>query len=100
MADKKKRSTTAFDKRVRCTIYVNCTAMLIYANQCQLHNYYLKYCLYVNTILGPVVFNLYVNDLPDTIKPSHVAMFVDDTKLFKNIRSVRDSESFKAILDT
>ena len=22
--------------------------MLIYANQCQLHNYYLKYCLYVN----------------------------------------------------
>ena len=44
MADKKK-----FNKRVRCTIYINCTAMLIYANQCQLHNYYLKYCPYVNT---------------------------------------------------
>ena len=44
MPDQKK----TFNKRVRCTIYINCTAMLIYANQCQLHNYYLKYCLYVN----------------------------------------------------
>ena len=46
MADQKK----TFNKRVRCTIYINCTAMLIYANQCQLHNYYLKYCLYVNNL--------------------------------------------------
>ena len=42
-----------FNKRVRCTIYINCTAMLIYANQCQLNNYYLKYCLYVNSLCMP-----------------------------------------------
>ena len=47
------------------------------------------------SILGPVLFSLYVNDLPDAIKSSHVAMFADDTKLFKNIKSVRDSEKLQ-----
>ncbi|CAB3992988.1 Hypothetical predicted protein, partial [Paramuricea clavata] len=40
------------------------------------------------SILGPVLFSLYVNDLPDTVTSSHVAMFADDTKLFKNINSL------------
>ena len=38
------------------------------------------------SILGPVLFSLYVNDLPHTITSSQVAMFADDTKLFKNIK--------------
>ena len=50
------------------------------------------------SILGPVLFSLYVNDLPDAIKSSHVAMFADDTKLFKNIKSVRDSEKLQSDL--
>ena len=40
------------------------------------------------SVLDPVLFSLYVNNLPDAIKSSHVAMFADDTKLFKNIKSV------------
>ena len=52
-----------------------------------------------DSILGPVLFSLYVNDLPDAIKSSHVAMFVDDTKLFKiNIKSVPDSEMLQSDL--
>ena len=47
------------------------------------------------SILGPVLFSLYVNDLPDTVTSSHVAMFADDTKLFKNIKSVKDSEQLQ-----
>jgi hypothetical protein len=44
------------------------------------------------SILGPVLFSLYVNDLPHTITSSQVAMFADDTKLFKNIK---DSEQLQ-----
>ena len=42
------------------------------------------------SILGPVLFSLYVNDLPDAVTSSHVAMFADDTKLFKEIHTTQD----------
>ena len=51
-----------------------------------------------NSILGPVLFSLYVNDFPDGIKSSHVAMFADDTKLFKSIKSVQDNEKLQSDL--
>jgi hypothetical protein len=47
------------------------------------------------SIHGPVLFTLYVNDLPDTITSSHVAMFADDTKLFKNIKSIKYSKQLQ-----
>ena len=51
------------------------------------------------SILGPVLFSeLYVIDLPDAIKSSHVAIFADDTKLFKHITSIRDSEKLQSDL--
>ncbi|CAB3983378.1 RNA-directed DNA polymerase from mobile element jockey [Paramuricea clavata] len=43
-------------------------------------------------ILGPVLFALYVNDLPDAVKFSQVAMFADDTKLFSIITTENDCE--------
>ncbi len=42
------------------------------------------------TILGAVLFALYVNDLPDAAKFSQVAMFADDTKLFSTIKTGND----------
>jgi sarcosine oxidase/L-pipecolate oxidase len=35
------------------------------------------------SILGPILFLLYVNDLPDAVKNSKVSSFADDTKVFK-----------------
>ena len=38
------------------------------------------------SILGPALFLLYVNNLPEVVKSSEVAMFADDTKVFSSIK--------------
>lgn len=40
--------------------------------------------------LGPLLFVLYLNDLPSVVKFSNMLMFADDVKLFMPIRSVVD----------
>ena len=50
------------------------------------------------SILGPILFLLYVNDLPDYVK--HTAkMFADDTKLYTKINSVSDCEELQEDLN-
>ena len=44
------------------------------------------------SILGPILFLLYVHDLPGLVKSSQVAMFADDTKIFKSIASINDTK--------
>ena len=39
------------------------------------------------SILGPLLFILYVNDIPDTVNHSHCYLFADDAKLLKVIKS-------------
>jgi hypothetical protein len=39
------------------------------------------------SILGPILFLLYVNDLPHVVINAKVASFADDTKLFKCVDS-------------
>ena len=43
------------------------------------------------SVLGPLLFLLYINDLPDNIDSS-VYMYPDDTKLYREIREPRDHE--------
>ena len=50
------------------------------------------------SVLGPVLFILYVNDLPDVVH-SLVQMFADDTKLFREIGGETDSVELQADLD-
>jgi hypothetical protein len=49
------------------------------------------------SILGPILFLLYVKDLPDVVNNAKVASFADDTKLFKCVVSHIDGASFKVI---
>ena len=41
------------------------------------------------SVLGPIMFIIYINDLPEVVK-GNLLMFADDTKLFRAIRNVDD----------
>lgn len=50
--------------------------------------------------LGPLLFNVFVNDIVDVIKYSKVHLYADDLKLVKVITDVRDSAHLQADVDS
>ncbi|CAB4015058.1 Hypothetical predicted protein, partial [Paramuricea clavata] len=50
------------------------------------------------SILGPVLFLLYENDLPSSVKNSSIATYADDTKIFKEIHNIGDAASLQEVL--
>ncbi len=53
------------------------------------------------SILGPLLFLFYINDMADAVSPaSTLALFADDSKVFRQIRSVHDSVLLQADLDS
>ena len=50
------------------------------------------------SILGPLIFVLYINDLPEMIDAT-MLLFADDTKLFKEIHNTEDQISLQTDVD-
>ena len=47
------------------------------------------------SILGPALFLLYVNNLPDAVAKSNVTMFADDTKQYKEVKIQDDGAALQ-----
>ena len=67
------------------------------------HNEQSKWCDVISgvpqeSILGPLLFAIYVNDLPKIVQ-SLMFLFADDTKLFRSIISDLDVTQLQANID-
>ena len=51
------------------------------------------------SLLGPILFLLFVDDLPNTVKTSRVACYADDTKILKSIDSITDCNALQSDLN-
>ena len=53
------------------------------------------------SVLGPIPFVLYINDMPDVIhKDSFLYLFADDTKVFRKIETKQDVEKLQQDVDS
>ena len=50
------------------------------------------------TVLGPMLFLAYINDLPECIR-SKIKLFADDAKLYRNIKEKEDHKILQEDLD-
>ena len=53
----------------------------------------------MGTVLGPLLFLIYINDLPDSVRHSTTRFFTDDCLMYRNIRSARDTELLQQDMD-
>ena len=49
--------------------------------------------------LGPILFILYINDLPSVFKNSEYKIYADDVKIYRTIESVNDSDLLQSDLN-
>ena len=51
------------------------------------------------SVLGPLLFLIFINDMPLQVKHSELRLFADDSLLYKTIKSVSDRTKLQADLD-
>ena len=51
------------------------------------------------TVLGPLLFLVYINDLPDKVRSRTARLFADDCLLYRNVETPQDIDSLQEDLD-
>ena len=51
------------------------------------------------SVLGPLLFIIFINDLPDCVNDSTVRLFADDSVIYRNISSEQDSAVLQRDID-
>lgn len=51
------------------------------------------------TIIGPLLFNIFVNDIIDNLEGVHALLYADDIKIFKTINNFSDCEALQNNLE-
>ena len=51
--------------------------------------------VFQGTVLDPLLFLVFINDLPEAVQSSYVRLFADDHLLYRHISSDKDSSDFK-----
>ena len=52
------------------------------------------------TVLGPILFLIYINDLPDCIRYSTIRLFADDCIIYRPIKSIEDTQLLQEDINT
>jgi hypothetical protein len=52
-----------------------------------------------DSVLGPILFLVYINDIIDSIRCCHIKLFVDDTGIYLPIKTAADMDHFQHDLD-
>jgi uncharacterized membrane protein len=59
---------------------------------------FVSYLNLLEAFLGPMLFVIYINDIPEMVESS-TYLFADDTKIFREIREEKDEKMLQADLD-
>ena len=55
-------------------------------------------CILQGSVLGPILFTIYINDLPDALE-NMIKLFADDTKVFATVNNEEDKNSLQGDID-
>ena len=75
--------------------YLSCHSQHVRLNQCISDPLPVISGVPQGSILGPLLFLIFVNDIPSSIKHSHVFLFADDAKCLKKMSSSSDCHSLQ-----
>ena len=79
--------------------FLNSQFQRVVLNGAQSHWYEVTSGVPQGSVLGPLLFVLYINDVAETIR-CKLGIFADDTKIYSIINSARDVEELQCDLNS